>query len=47
VRGGGWETKSASCSEPGDENARCSEHRGLEPLGVDGSIYAGSSLVRA
>ena len=37
VRGGGWVTKNASCSELGDENASCSEHRGSQLLGVSGS----------
>ena len=41
------ETNNTRCSQPRDENARCIEHRGLEPLGVNGSIYAGSSLARA
>jgi len=45
--GGGWVTKNASCSELGDENASCSEHRGSPLLGVDGSICASGSAVRA
>ena len=43
VGGGGWVTKNASCSELGDENASCSEHRGSQLRGVEGTICAGSS----
>jgi len=46
IRGGGWVTKNASCSELGDEDASCSEHRGSQLLGVDRSICASSSQVR-
>jgi len=47
IRRGGWVTKNASCSELGDEDASCSEHRGSQPLGVDRSICASGSQVRA
>ena len=43
----GGKQKNASCSEPGDENASCREHRGSQLLGVDGPICAGGSPVRA
>jgi len=39
--------KTRPSSELGDKNASCSEHRGPQPLGVDGSIYAGGYPVRA
>ena len=35
-------TKNASCSELGDENASCIEHRGSQLEGDDGSIYVAS-----
>jgi len=41
------EPKNASCSELRDENASCSEPRGYQPLGVDGSIYGDGSVVCA
>jgi len=47
VRELGGKEKSGSCRQPGDENASCSEDRVLQPLGVDGAIYAGGSTVRA
>ena len=40
-------TKNASCSELGDENASCSEHRGSQMAGDDSSLYAASPPVRA
>jgi len=45
-RGDPEQAKNASCSELGDENASCSEHRGSHLLGGDGSICAGGSSVR-
>ena len=47
VGGGGRVTKNASCSELGDENAGCSEHRGSRLQGDDGSICAVGSPVCA
>ena len=47
VGGGGWETKNASCSELGGENASYSENRGSRLPGVDGSTCASGSPVRA
>ena len=32
-------TKNESCSELGDENARCSELQGLQPLGGSVVVY--------
>ena len=47
VSGSGWVTKNVSCSELGDELGdeyeSCSEHRGSQLLGVDGSICASGS----
>lgn len=41
--GGLRKTKNASCSELGDENVSCSEHRGSQLRGVEGTLCAGSS----
>ena len=47
-RGGGWEkTKSASCSELGDENASCSELRDLQPPGFHRGICTAYCGARA